>query len=779
MASVRTSWWRYWLSNKLAIQRSQPRYWRDIGRTGALAVGYAVRSTFWEWSGGSGIFFWRWPKEYQLDLALGLAPQWIGPPPSTLTPQTRLGDAAVCAQLAEKITKLEGRGYLNPGEASSFLNFFAVPKGDSDIRTVFDGTKSGLNDSLFANWFGLPQVEAMTRCLEPGYFCADNDVGEQFYNFPLHPELRPYCGVDLRLLRGPLALILLWSRLVMGLKPSPFQAVRDNRRGKFIVLGDPGQPGNSFGWATIERNYPGMAQYQSGRPWISKRTSDGHIACGVLDYVDDNRTTGHSYEAAWRASTDLAKGYSFLGIQDATRKRRSPSLAPGPWAGAVVRTNDGVRKSVTQERWDKTRKLLQELRLEFDVHATRPLESPGLNRKRLEQVRGFLVYVSRAYTSLKPYLKGIHLTIDGWRPDREDGWRDRLLKEEWISSNLEFSLGDLGAPEFVTPVRRYEMDLRALEQLTEFSTPPELPVRPSGSATAFYGFRDASGHGFGVSVWDPESGVDAQQGIWSESVSRESSNFREAVNLVIKLETMVEEGTLHSGVELFLFTDNYTTESVFYKGDARSQKLFDVVLRLRQLEMKHGLFVHVVWVSGKRMIAQGTDGLSRGDLTTGVMAGDSMLSFVPLHLSVNDRSPAFRDRILDLYLPLESGESWCFLDESSWFTLPFHRDGFFVWTPPPCVADVAVEAAAEAHHIRPWNTHVFIVPSFLTNRWRRQLSKASDLLIVLPFDDAHWGESKEFERLTLAVICPLLRQEPWRVKRSKLRGRFADAVQSM
>jgi hypothetical protein len=37
---------------------------------------------------------------------------------------------------------------------------------------------------------------------------------------------------------------------------------------------------------------------------------------------------------------------------------------------------------------------------------------------------------------------------------------------------------------------------------------------------------------------------------------------------------------------------------------------------------------------------QGTDGLSRGDFSAGVMAGQQMLQFVPLHLSAGERSPS-------------------------------------------------------------------------------------------------------------------------------------------
>jgi hypothetical protein len=241
----------------------------------------------------------------------------------------------------------------------------------------------------------------------------------------------------------------------------------------------------------------------------------------------------------------------------------------------------------------------------------------------------------------------------------------------------------------------------------------------------------------------------------------------------------VEEGTLHSGVELFLFTDNFVAETIFYKGDARSRPLFEVALRLRQLEMKHGLFVHLIWVSGKRMIAQGTDGLSRGDLTTGVMRGDHMLDFVPLHLSVAERSPAHVSWLLDVCLPLGQERRWTILLEDGWFTQPFHEDGVFFRAPPPCVADVAVNLATEAHHIRPWNAHVFLVPSLMMNRWRRQLSKAANLLVVLPFDDDLWPNEGQYERLTLAIICPLLREAPWRVARSNLRGRVAHAVQGL
>jgi hypothetical protein len=46
--------------------------------------------------------------------------------------------------------------------------------------------------------------------------------------------------------------------------------------------------------------------------------------------------------------------------------------------------------------------------------------------------------------------------------------------------------------------------------------------------------------------------------------------------------------------------------------------------------MKYSFSLHVVHVAGTRMIAQGTDGLSRGIMLEGVVCSGDMLSYVDL-----------------------------------------------------------------------------------------------------------------------------------------------------
>jgi hypothetical protein len=107
----------------------------------------------------------------------------------------------------------------------------------------------------------------------------------------------------------------------------------------------------------------------------------------------------------------------YLGIQDVPRKRRAPSKIPGAWAGSnVIITADGVAVTVSQEKWDKMKLMINKWRDQIDKHE-------ACDHKQLESDVGFMIYVASTYPSMKPYLKGFHLTLHGWRLGRDDsGW---------------------------------------------------------------------------------------------------------------------------------------------------------------------------------------------------------------------------------------------------------------------------------------------------------------------------------------------------------------------
>ena len=79
-------------------------------------------------------------------------------------------------------------------------------------------------------------------------------------------------------------------------------------------------------------------------------------------YIDDGRPTGPTEFLPWQAGQAYGPGCTRRGVQDVSRKRTSPSQMPGPWAGTVTLTDGGrVCGMVSQEKWDKTKRLIAEL----------------------------------------------------------------------------------------------------------------------------------------------------------------------------------------------------------------------------------------------------------------------------------------------------------------------------------------------------------------------------------------------------------------------------------
>lgn len=737
----------------------------------------------WDWDAGSALLFWRWPEGYQRDSWEGVPPRVVGDLPLSKCPQPPYEVEEVRQKVSRKLQKVLDRGYIEvvrDAELKSYMFMFDVPKGDSDVRMVYDGSKSGFNDATWAPWFALPTVEAMSRTVLPASWCGDRDFGEMFLNFALHPVARLYCGVDLsqlsldgikRVEQGHF--VGRWTRNAMGLKSSPYLAVQAVTRVKRKFLGDRFDASNPFNWKQCILNMPGTAGYDPTMPWIRKTRDDGTMATDLHIYVDDGRITGMTQESVWSAGSRVAKLCSFYGLQDAPRKLREPSQEPGAWAGSVVSTSNGVvTKFVTEERWRKTqgciRWLARKIGLPDDRWSVGVLptdedskECPKgtLPHKQAERIRGFLIYVSRTYRAMVPYLKGLHLTLDFWRPDRdEEGWR--AIGVGGPEDSVPRTSGK--APRFVKVAPRLGADLKVLMDLTAFDQAPAIDVRAKCKAAAYL-VGDASGSGFGDCLWvDGDEGLDIAFGSWDGNLASQSSNFREGYNLILRLEELLKSGKVARGTELWLFTDNSVSESAFNKGSSKSKLLHELCARVRKAEMAYSLQVQIVWIAGTRMIAQGTDGLSRGDLTSGVMAGDEFLSHIPLDRGAFERSSVLKDWFENA-LP----KQWVWLETGAdWYTMPFSDPlGRYVWSPPPCLADVALEQLCEVKLIHPLTSHVFVCPVLFTGRWRKQFLKATDVEFGIPVGSFVWEESCH-ENLVVGLMCPLLFHSPWSIKRS-------------
>ncbi|GFH53884.1 hypothetical protein CTEN210_10360 [Chaetoceros tenuissimus] len=793
---------------------------------GTDAIRRASEASYWEWTSGSTLFFWRWPECYQQEVRDGLAVTLLDKPPVYWKKSRWPEDDKQLEAMRKKIKKVADRGYIKDGEVDSLISFFAVPKGEEDIRMVYDATKCGLNEVIWSPNFFLPTVATVVRSATPDTFFGDIDLGEMFLNYFLDEDLRSSAGVDVTNIADLLEvevpegkrLIMRWERNLMGLKSSLYNCIRTFLWSEDFIRGDRKDSNNPLRWDTVVTNLPGSADYDPTKPWIYRwDETNKRIAASFCSYVDDIRTWAQGEDHCNEATRTIAAKINYLGQQDAPRKRREVSQAPGAWAGATVETvaGEGVYASILPEKWNKARDIVEKwLRCAPEEEE----EDWKVNRKELEKDTGFLIHVCLTFENFKPYLKGFYNTLNGWRWDRDsDGWK-RSNKDwkqywedleagdgttngvEWTNigsraehwSDVKFMLKeehqDDNAPVFVKGVPRFKQDLRVLSKLLESETPSKRLIRGSKIWEIIYGFGDASGSGFGMS-WEKDckgettgrSSISYRFGRWGSDMDDSSSNLRELKNLVQTLEKMGEKEL--EGVEMFLFTDNSTAEAAFYKGSSSSEWLFDLVVRLSVLEMTRNCKIHIIHVAGTRMIAQGADGLSRGALTEGVMKGEAMKSFVPLHQSALDRDPALEPWLRDWFESAgrNQGQDLEFLSMEDWFErghdilegsvnvdgqwVPNYVSGNFVWSPPPSLALPCLEEIRRARHKRQESTHIFICPRLMTPAWKRHLHKAADIILELPPGHAAWSVNM-FEPLLIAIFFPFLNSRPWQLKGS-------------
>jgi hypothetical protein len=115
--------------------------------------------------------------------------------------------------------------------------------------------------------------------------------------------------------------------------------------------------------------------------------------------------------------------------------------------------------------------------------------------------------------------------------------------------------------------------------------------------------------------------------------------------LIIRAKALIQEGKLKPGLELFVFTDNSVAERTHHKGSSSSPKLHQMILELRKMEMSGQFIIHFIWIAGKRIIAQGSDRLSRGDFSSGVMSGQHFLKHLTLDEGAFDRQNELKSKL--------------------------------------------------------------------------------------------------------------------------------------
>jgi hypothetical protein len=253
-----TKTFQLWNSRFRVLLKSTPEALKDW-TAGRDCIARCCNSTWWDWLDGSRPHFWRWCEEYRIQIRDGVPPWFKRRLPRWQVPQRLERNVELREAMRKKLEKVRRLRYVCPGNVKSLTSFFAVPKGDSDIRMVYDGTKSGLNDALWAPWFTLPTIEGHLRFVETDTFMGDIDIGDMFHNFILHDDIRCVAGIDLTSLfpeeliaRGDINVLWEhWTRCGMGFKPSPYYSIQGIIFAEEHIRGDPRSTTNVFRWDTV------------------------------------------------------------------------------------------------------------------------------------------------------------------------------------------------------------------------------------------------------------------------------------------------------------------------------------------------------------------------------------------------------------------------------------------------------------------------------------------------------------------------------------------------
>ena len=131
----------------------------------ASILWHSVNTSWFDYHAGSTLVHFRFPPQYREMARDGVEVFFEQPGPTTHDAQPSINDPRMREMAKEKIFKVVKRRYLlTLGiKAKSMIRYFAVPKGEDDIRMVYDATANHLNECLWVPSFGSLRS---TRCSE-------------------------------------------------------------------------------------------------------------------------------------------------------------------------------------------------------------------------------------------------------------------------------------------------------------------------------------------------------------------------------------------------------------------------------------------------------------------------------------------------------------------------------------------------------------------------------------------------------------------------------------
>jgi hypothetical protein len=249
------------------------------------------------------LLWWEFPKEHWDGLREGSKMNFLVTPPEGLRPNADMDEEqqAVAGNFVNELVELGITG-LAPIDHPTLLNapLFVVAKEGQpgEWRVIADMLRGGQNDCMGNDPVFLPRTAHILDQMYTGGYSAMVDASKFFYQFPTHPDDRPYLG----LLHPLTKEIYEYLGLPMGAANSPALAGRYGlafvRMLKARFKEFQGKPSANCWWTGFSET----GEYDPDKGYGYVLTDDsGSPAVKIWVHVDDFLIHGDTYEKTARA----------------------------------------------------------------------------------------------------------------------------------------------------------------------------------------------------------------------------------------------------------------------------------------------------------------------------------------------------------------------------------------------------------------------------------------------------------------------------------------------
>ena len=675
---------------------------------------------------GTRLIWWHWPHHMWDEIREGVELGFQSEPDSGFRPNHPTGEHR---DVGQELDRFHRCGFVERGHIASQSPLAYVPKRAAGIgRVIYDMKRSRVNELLFRMPVSYPRINDVMRKLYPDAWFFETDFIDHFYHFRVRPADRKHLGIR----RPHGAGYYRFTTLPMGCATSPYHCSRLTYAWDDALAKLPPYRG------AHKLNLPGLPGYDPSAPYMYKVDGDGHACPTDSIYVDDVHGVGPTHDKAMAALKSLMISAGSHGFGMKYKKVRGPAQFDRAFNGFTMDSRPefgGPKINPGNEKRDEALAMLEALRLVRQPGGGRSL----VGRRRLAQIVGLLqslvpgvphgnTFLRRLYDSVHC----LHLPHDE-RPGTDYDVPVSLDAEHW--KDVDWWITVLKLNDGARLLCNRDVRTRAH-------------------------FTDGSGRGTGGTAQrfdsEPLPRISFFSGTWKKSVVSMTSNWKELKSILIALrrERLAAERERRPSslrrARIYHMTDNMVSESVLARGTSTAPRLQQLLREIAYELVMQQCELLPVHVAGARLIAQGTDGLSRGQTAVGALSGATtdVRNFNPLHGSLPRLSPGLEAWARDKF-----GSQPFLRHPDSWTAAAVvGRDT--LWYPHPLLARSALQAFLRHRMQAPRTTAAtFLLPRRFTADWGRLLRHFS-LELVRAGAGPHWPAS-EFETLIVA------RCEPW------------------